>query len=57
MKLELFYVVRTFKDGRVEYDSGPYRSWFNADRANETEHRWNAKEYIVVKEIREVESY
>jgi hypothetical protein len=57
MELELFYVARRFKDGRIEYDSGPYRSWFNADRANETEHRWNAKEYIIVKEIREVESY
>ena len=55
MKLELFYVVRIFKDGRVDYDSGPYKSWFYADRANETEHRWNANEYNIVKEIKEVE--
>jgi hypothetical protein len=55
MKLELFYVVRIFKDGRVDYDSGPYKSQFYADRARETEHRWNAKEYDVVKEVKEVE--
>jgi hypothetical protein len=56
MTLELYYVVRLFKDGRVEYDSGPYRSFFYAERANETEHRWNAREYAIVKESKTVES-
>ena len=56
MELELYYVVKTYKDGRVEYDSGPYKSYFYAERANETEHQWNSKEYRIVKETKAVET-
>lgn len=47
MKIDVYYVVRVYKDGRAVIDSGPHCSWLEAHQNREDDHRWNADDYEI----------